>query len=285
MTRADRVASRAPCELREDRREAPVELRALDPDRLGDLVRRRARQPRGEDRAIGGSQPLASIRRLACLTAWGARRARARSCAPSRSACTRSGHVPERGPRAERAVADHEPGLVQSARLEVAHHAGPRLGALAVAVLDRQELLDAALAHADHDEQAETVILAQAHRDVDAVDEQIRVAVDDERGDAARGPRSRLRSSRSWSAALPGIPILGSEWSHQPIAELSRTTRTPSGARQAARRNQRNRAAREAPPESRYRRVHSWPTPMGRAPGPHTSRALCVRTLPSATVG
>ena len=49
--------------------------------------------------------------------------------------------VPERGPCTQRAVADDELGLVQAAALHAAEHAGPGLGRLAVAILDRQELL------------------------------------------------------------------------------------------------------------------------------------------------
>jgi hypothetical protein len=37
----------------------------------------------------------------------------------------------------------------------------PRLGALAVAVLDRQQLLGGVLAHTDHDEQASPIVLAE----------------------------------------------------------------------------------------------------------------------------
>jgi len=65
--------------------------------------------------------------------------------------------------------------------LQVTHHRGPRLGALAVAVLDGQQLLDAVLAHTDHDEQAEPVVLTQAHADMHAVDEQVRVAMEAQR--------------------------------------------------------------------------------------------------------
>jgi hypothetical protein len=90
-------------------------------------------------------------------------------------------HVAERRPRAERAVADHELGLVQSSVLEIAHDRGPGLGALAVAVLDRQQLLHAVLADPDHAQQTEPVVLAQPDRDVDAVDEQVRVAMKPQR--------------------------------------------------------------------------------------------------------
>ena len=70
-------------------------------------------------------------------------------------------HVPERRPGAQRAVADHEPGLVEAAVLEVAHHRGPGLGALAVAVLDGKQLLGAILADTDHDQQAQPVVLTE----------------------------------------------------------------------------------------------------------------------------
>ena len=57
-------------------------------------------------------------------------------------------------PRPQRAVADHHPRLVDTAGLEVAHHRGPAVGALAVAVLDREQFLDTVLAYADDDQQA-----------------------------------------------------------------------------------------------------------------------------------
>src|SRR4051812_43191445 len=85
--------------------------------------------------------------------------------------------VPERRPRTQRAVADHELGFVEPAVLEIAHDRGPGLGALAVAVLDREQLLDAVLAHTDHDQQAQPIVLAEPDRDMDAVDEQLRVAM------------------------------------------------------------------------------------------------------------
>ena len=84
--------------------------------------------------------------------------------------------VTERGPRAERAVTDHELGLVEPAALQIAEHARPALGALAVAVLDREQLLLAVLAHADHDQQTHLRILTEAHGDMDAVHEQVGVA-------------------------------------------------------------------------------------------------------------
>jgi len=71
-------------------------------------------------------------------------------------------------------------GLVEAPVFEVAHGDGPGLGALAVAVLDGQRLLDAVLADADHDQQAQRVVVAEPDRDVDTVDEQVRVAMEPE---------------------------------------------------------------------------------------------------------
>src|SRR3954451_9079939 len=113
---------------------------------------------------------------------------------PTRLAARAGKHVAQRRPRAERAVADHQPGFVQPALLEIAHDRSPGLGALAVAVLDRQELLDAVLAHTDHDEQAEPVVLAEPDRDMDAVNEQVRVAMKPQRA----GPE----------AFVLGLPVL-----------------------------------------------------------------------------
>ena len=91
-------------------------------------------------------------------------------------------------PDPERAVAGDEPGrLREAAPLQVAQHARPRLGRLAVAVLDREQLLGALLADADHDQQAELGIVAQAHGHVDAVDPQVAVALKVEPA-AAEGP-------------------------------------------------------------------------------------------------
>jgi hypothetical protein len=84
--------------------------------------------------------------------------------------------VPERRPRTQRAVAADELGLVETAIAQVAQDDRPGLGALAVAVLDREQLLDAVLADADDDQQAQLVVLAEAHLDMHAVDEQVRVA-------------------------------------------------------------------------------------------------------------
>jgi hypothetical protein len=84
-------------------------------------------------------------------------------------------HVAQRRPGPERAVTDDELRTVQPAALEITQHARPGVGGLAVAVLDRQELLGAVLANADHDQQAQPVVLAQADRHVHAIDEQVRV--------------------------------------------------------------------------------------------------------------
>ena len=116
-------------------------------------------------------------------------------------------HVAQRGPRAERAVAGHELRLVQPAVAQIAEHRRPRVLALAVAVLDREQLLLAVLADADHDQQAQLGILAEPDADVDAVDEQVGVAVEPQLPGAERG--------------VLGLPLLG-----QP---LDRARRQPRG--------------------------------------------------------
>ena len=70
-------------------------------------------------------------------------------------------HVTQRGPGAQRAVAGYQPRFVEAALLEVAQDDGPRLGALAVAVLDGQQFLDAVLAHPDYDQQAQPVVFTE----------------------------------------------------------------------------------------------------------------------------
>ena len=60
-------------------------------------------------------------------------------------------YVAQCGPRAERAVAGHELRLVHATVAQIAEHGRPRVLALAVAVFDRQQLLLAVLADADHD--------------------------------------------------------------------------------------------------------------------------------------
>jgi len=107
----------------------------------------------------------------------------------------RRGHVAQRRPRAQRAVADDQLGRVQPAALHRAQHLGPGLAALAVAVVDRQQLLDPVLAHADHHQQAQPIVLAQAHRHVHAVDEQVRVAHE------VQPPRAKAR--------VLALPLLG----------------------------------------------------------------------------
>jgi hypothetical protein len=119
---------------------------------------------------------------------------RTRAIACTQHAWRRAPGNTSRGPRPERAIADHELGLVQPAGLQIAHHARPGLGALAVAVLDREQFLGPVLAHADHDQQAQPVVLAKPDRDVDTVDEQVGVAME------AQRPRPK--------ALVLGLPLL-----------------------------------------------------------------------------
>ena len=103
-----------------------------------------------------------------------------RSMEPAALLARAGEHVSERGPCPERAITDDELRLVQPTTLEIAKHAGPALGRLAVAILDREELLDAVLPDTDHDQQTHLGILAETHLDVDPVHEQVRVAAERE---------------------------------------------------------------------------------------------------------
>ena len=85
-------------------------------------------------------------------------------------------NVAQRGPRAQGAVTDDQLGLVQATALDVTEHAGPDSVALAVAVLDRQQLLLAVLADADHDQQTHLRVLTETDGDVDPVHEQVGIA-------------------------------------------------------------------------------------------------------------
>ena len=87
-------------------------------------------------------------------------------------------HIPQRGPRSESTVADDELRFVQAAALEIAEHARPALGRLAVPVLDREQLLAPVLTDADHDQQTHLWVLTEPDLDVDPVHEQIGVAVE-----------------------------------------------------------------------------------------------------------
>ena len=113
----------------------------------------------------------------------------------------------QRGPRAERAVTGHELRLVHATVAQIAEHGRPRVLALAVAVLDREQLLAAVLADADHDQQAQPRVLAEADTDVHAVDEQVGIPVESQLPGPERG--------------VLGLPLLG-----QP---LDRTRRQPRG--------------------------------------------------------
>jgi hypothetical protein len=93
-------------------------------------------------------------------------------------ACSRV-DVAQCGPRAPRRSRRRR-AWARFAALEGAEHAGPALGRLAVAVLDREQLLGAVLADADHDQQAKLRVLAEADLDVDPVHEQVRVAAEAE---------------------------------------------------------------------------------------------------------
>ena len=65
---------------------------------------------------------------------------------------TRAGDTSLNAAHAPSAVNDHEPGLVQPAALEITEHGSPALARLAIAVLDREQLLDPVLSRADDDQ-------------------------------------------------------------------------------------------------------------------------------------
>jgi hypothetical protein len=84
-------------------------------------------------------------------------------------------HGAQRGPRAQRSVAGHQLGLAEPAVAQIAQHRRPRVFALAVAVLDGEQLLVPVFADADHDQHAHLGVLAEAHSHVDTVDEQVMI--------------------------------------------------------------------------------------------------------------
>src|SRR5438067_1546276 len=96
-------------------------------------------------------------------------------------------HVAQRGPGAQRAVAGHQLRLTHPAIAEIAEHSCPRVLGLAVAVLDRQQLLLAIFPDPDHDQQAQLRVLAEPDADVHTVHEQIRVTVKPQLSRAKRG--------------------------------------------------------------------------------------------------
>jgi hypothetical protein len=98
-------------------------------------------------------------------------------------------------PRTERAITGHELRLVHPPVAQIAEHGAPGVLGLAITVLDRQQLLLAVLADTNHDQQAQLGILAEADADVDAIDEQVRVAVKPQLTRAERG--------------VLGLPLLG----------------------------------------------------------------------------
>jgi hypothetical protein len=70
-------------------------------------------------------------------------------------------HAAQRRPRAQRAVASYELRLVHPAVAEIAEHRAPGILALAVALLDREQLLAAVLTDTDHDQQAQLGVLTE----------------------------------------------------------------------------------------------------------------------------
>src|SRR5262249_57907302 len=68
-------------------------------------------------------------------------------------------HVPHGDPEAEGAIAHDNYGWAHTSALQIAENGLPAFGALAVAVLDRDQLLGPVRPHADHHERAEPVVI------------------------------------------------------------------------------------------------------------------------------
>src|SRR5262245_5257272 len=83
-------------------------------------------------------------------------------------------HIAHGGPETEGAVAQRDNGRAHAPTLQVTEHRLPALGALAVAVLDRDQFLCPVGWHADHHERAEAVML-QPDAEVDAIDPHVDV--------------------------------------------------------------------------------------------------------------
>src|SRR5262249_60933991 len=71
-------------------------------------------------------------------------------------------HVAHGRPEAEGAVPDRDDRRAQAPALQIAEDGLPALGALTVAVLDRDQLLRSIRPHTDHHEGAEAVVLPPA---------------------------------------------------------------------------------------------------------------------------
>src|SRR5262249_38323369 len=79
----------------------------------------------------------------------------------SQSRCSRvfSHTSPHGDPEAEGAIAHDNYGWAHTSALQIAENGLPAFGALAVAVLDRDQLLGPVRPHADHHERAEPVVI------------------------------------------------------------------------------------------------------------------------------
>ena len=83
-------------------------------------------------------------------------------------------HRADGRPEAQRAVADRDEGRPKSPPLEVAQHAAPTVGALPIAILDRDQLFRAVRPHANHHQRAEPILL-EAHPEMHAIDPHVHV--------------------------------------------------------------------------------------------------------------
>ncbi len=83
-------------------------------------------------------------------------------------------HLADPGPEPERAVPDRQGRGRHATAFTAAQQIGPRLGRFPVAVSERDQLLAAVGADADHDQQTQLLLL-QAHLEVDAVDPHVHI--------------------------------------------------------------------------------------------------------------
>ena len=83
-------------------------------------------------------------------------------------------HVADGRPEAKRPVAHGDDRWAHASALQVAEHGLPALGALAVAILDRDQLLRPVGSHVDHHQRAEAVVL-QPDVEMHAIDPHVDV--------------------------------------------------------------------------------------------------------------
>jgi hypothetical protein len=126
----------------------------------------------------------------------------------------------ERGPEPQRTVPDREGWGAHAAAGAIAQQIGPGLGRFPVSVGQRDQLLPAVRAHADHHQQAEFVLL-EADVDVDAIRPQVHVV--------------HVRQIPGGERSLLGLPGLGQRGDHRPGQAGRRAQELPEGGHEIPR--------------------------------------------------